>query len=257
MTRTFQYELPQGLAAAVDALQAPPPAADEQRARQRLLAKLSGTRTATRRAPIGWWATAAASVLAMVLVAVPLLSGQGRAFADVQAHFRDFRTLSMRVEQQVDGRVLQTSHMVVNQQGVLRTDVGDMLSVIVDPVHERVLMLQHGPRAAMSFPLDLADSPPGDELGWLEDVRDFKGEARRLDETRVLDGQVAHGWALEAGGVPMVLWVDEDGLPLAMESEGGDGLSLQYRFDFDVALPADYLSSEVPAGYTLAEPDPH
>lgn len=256
MTRPFHYELPHGLAGAVDALEAPPSAAEAQHAQQRLLVRLGAART-SRAAPMRWWATAAASVLAMVVVAVPLLSHQGGAFAKVQAHFRDFSTLSMEVEQRFDGGVLQASSMLVDQQGVLRTDVGDALSVIVDPVRGRVLMLQHGPRAAVSFPLELAGQPPDDGLGWLEEIRDFKGKARRLEETRVLDGEVAHGWALEAEGIPMVLWVDGAGLPLALETEGAGGLSVHYRFAFDVEIPPGYLSSDVPEGYQLVEPDDH
>lgn len=256
MNSRFHNELPQGLAAAVDALGAPPLAAQEQGAQQRLLGRLRAAR-APRAAPIRWWATAAASVLVVVLAAVPLLSDRGSAFANVQAHFRDFQTLSMQVEQRAGGEVLQTSRMVVDQQGRLRTDVGDMLSVIVDPVRERVLMLQHGPRAAVSFPIDVADQPKDAELDWLEEIRDFKGQARRLEETRVVDGQVAHGWALEAGGIPMVLWVNEEDLPLSLETAGGEGLSVSYRFAFDEAIPAGYLSSDIPEGYQLVERDGH
>lgn len=257
MSRRFHNELPQGLAAAVDALGAPPQAAQEQGAQQRLLARLRAA-GAPRAAPIRWWATAAASVLAMVVVAaVPLLSDRGSAFANVQAHFRNFDTLSMQVEQRSDGQVQQTSRMVVDQQGRLRTDVGDMISVIVDPVRGRVLMLQHGPRAAVAFPIEVADQSQDPELDWLEELRDFQGQAQRLEETRVVDGQVAHGWALEAGGIPMVLWVNGEDLPLALETDGGGGLSISYRFAFDVALPTGYLSSDIPKGYELAERDGH
>lgn len=257
MSPRFHNELPQDLAAAVDALGAPPKAAQEQGAQQRLLARLRDAK-APRVAPVRWWATAAAGVLAMVvLAAVPMLSDRGSAFANVQAHFRNFETLSMHVEQRAGGRVLQTSRMLVDQQGRMRTDVGDMLSVIVDPVRGRVLMLQHGPRAAMSFPIDVAEQPQDAELDWLEEIRDFQGQARRLEETRVVDGQVAHGWALEAGGMPMVLWVNEEDLPLVLETEGGDGLSVSYRFDFDVAIPTGYLSSDIPNGYQMVERDGH
>ena len=112
----------------------------------------------------------------------------------------------------------------------------------------QVALLAGNPRAARQVGRAMRVCP--DDLPWQRVVK--------------ADGTIAGGLhaahrrgMLEAEGVPMVFWVDDAGLPLAMESEGGDGLSLRYRFEFDVALPAGYLSSEVPDGYTLAEPDPH
>ena len=145
--------------------------------------------------------------------------------------------------------------MVVDQQGTMRTDVGDMLSIVVDPANERVLMLQHGPRAAITFPIRPDDEPADGDIDWLAEVRDFKGEAVRLDTPRIVDGRQAQGWALEVDGMSLVLWVDDQGLPLAMDVGGDAGLSVHYRFDFDVDLPPGYLSSEVPDGYALVERD--
>lgn len=255
MTRTSRFDLPRGLDDAVRAVDVPPPAAVEQRAQQRLLARLRDARAPTRATPVRWWSAAAASVLATVLVAVPLFSDQGTAFAEVQAHFRDFDTLSMRVEQRFGGRLVQASRMVVDRQGVLRTDVGSTLSVIVDPVRGRVLTLQHGPRVAMASPIGVAGSRGDASLRWLEEIRDFRGEARQLEETRMMAGQRARGWTLAPGGIPLVLWVDDAGLPLAMETTGAGGLAISYRFAFDVPVPPGYLSSAVPAGYAVAEPD--
>jgi hypothetical protein len=255
MNSRFRHELPPALAATVDAIDAPSPASATQLAQQRLLARMRGARSRSRALPMRWWATASAAVLAVVMVAIPLLMDQGRAFAAVQAHFRDFSTLSVRVEQRIDGRLLQVSRMVVDDRGVLRTDVGDELSVIVNPVRGRVLMLQHGPRSALSLPLERSGAGPGAALEWLEQIRDFKGRARPLENARTIDGRAAHGWALEVGGGPLVLWADRNGLPLAMQSGGPGGLEIHYRFEFDVAVPPGHLSSDLPKGYRLVESD--
>lgn len=247
--------------AAAMASATPPPAALE-RAQQRLMRRLQA-RPGSARRPVGtrWMAAATAAVLALVAVmAVPLLPDGGAAFAAVQDHFRDFRTLSMRVEQRVGGRTLQTSHMVVNGDGVLRTDVGEQLSVIVDPVRGRLLTLLHGPRRAMAMPLDQAAASPDAALDWLEQIRQFQGRAERLPGTRSIDGREARGWSLEAEGTRLLLWADATGLPLAMDMAGGGGdaeggLQLHYRFGFDAPVPAGHLSSEVPPGYTVAAPD--
>lgn len=253
MTSRFRHELHRNLAASVDAADVPPPESSVETAQDRLLARMQGARLHVRPARMHWLAAGSAALLAIIVVAVPLLMDQGRAFATVQAHFRDFETLSMRVEQRRGGELLQSSHMVVNARGVLRTDVGDQISIIVDPVRERMLMLMHAPRQAMLIPLERqADASPQSGLEWLEEIREFKGQARPLETTRVIDGRPAQGWALEVDGHSLVLWADRSGLPLAMETGVPGGLEINYRFEFDAPVPAGHLSSEVPTGYQLA-----
>ena len=56
MTRTSRFDLPRGLDDAVRAVDVPPPAAVEQRAQQRLLARLRDARAPTCRLR-AWWST--------------------------------------------------------------------------------------------------------------------------------------------------------------------------------------------------------
>lgn len=257
MNARFRHELPRPVAACVDAADAAPPPEAVDAAQQRLRARLEratpARRIARSRAP--WLAAATAAVLAIVVIGTPLLTQQSNAFARVQAHLRDFRTLSMQVEQRYRGRVVQDSHMVVDARGVVRTDVGKDLSVIVDPVRGRLLILQHDAREAVLMPLEQAPKDPAAALDWIAEIRDFQGQAQPLKQTRTIDGRVAHGWALDVAGQRLVLWADNTGLPLAMEGGGGNGLEIRYRFAFDVPLAAGYLSSDVPAGYTVERAD--
>ena len=153
------------------------------------------------------------------------------------------------------GRVVQVSRMVVDDRGVLRTDVGDQLSVVVDPVRGRLLMLQHGPRQAVSMPLQQADRRPGASLDWLAGIRDFKGRARKLERTREIDGHVANGWVLDVAGNRLVLWADRQGVPLALETGAAGGMEIHYAFEFDAALEPGFLSSDIPPGYRIAAED--
>ena len=255
MSKRFRDELDPTTADSLEAIDAPPPPGAAQVAQQRLLDRMQGTARPTRPARVGWLAVATTAVLAMVVVALPMLLDQGRAFAAVQAHFRDFTTLSMHVEQRVGGRVVQTSRMVVDDRGVLRTDVGDQLSVVVDPVRGRLLMLQHGPRQAVSMPLQQATSRPGASLDWLAGIRDFKGRARKLEDTRVIDGRTANGWVLDVAGSRLVLWADRQGVPLALETGAAGGLEIHYAFEFDTELEPGYLSSDIPRGYRIVAGD--
>ena len=47
-------------------------------------------------------------------------------------------------------------------------------------------------------------------------MRNFKGQATPLPDTRIIDGRTAHCWTLEFQGTTMTLWADTDDLPLAM-----------------------------------------
>lgn len=234
-------------------------------AQARLLARLQRARLRYERTPTlapsraasrGWWAVAASVMIALaVSVAVPMLSGHSDAFAAVQARFRDFNTLSMTITQRFGNRATQTTRTVVDARGVLRTDVGDQLSVIVDAPRGRVMTLLHEPRQAMIAPIPKAAAARENALSWLEELRMFKGEATRLKDTRIIDGRTAYGWRVALPGGAITLWVDDNSLPLAMQQTGGGELEIDYRFVFDQPIPPGHLSSDLPAGYTPVQPD--
>lgn len=265
MNRRFDHELSDPLAASVRSADAVPDDAVED-AQARLLARLqvAPRRPAQAGARTWWMAAAATLMIAVAVVATaPMLPGNGDAFAAVQARFHHFDTLAMTIVQHFDGQPLQTSRTVVDARGVLRTDVGDELSIIVDPVRGRLLTLLHGPREAMLAPIPKAPSldthgtgvqaSQDSTLSWLEALRTFKGEATPLPGTRIIDGHLARGWRLSTQGATMELWADTDGLPLAMRQLGGGGLEIDYRFEFDQPIPPGYLRSDPPPGYALLQ----
>lgn len=255
MTLPFEKELPRAVAQAVAALPEAPDAAVDA-AQQRLSARLARAAAAPRPRDRRWLAVAASAAAGLVLVvALPLLSGSGDAFAAAQQHLRSFQRLAMDVTQRHNGTIVQTSRTVVDAQGVLRTDVGSQLSVIVDPPKGRVLTLLHDSREAMLVAFAPAAGAPADPLQWLQDVRDFQGQATALPNPRIIDGQPARGWRLDVRGNAMELWTDRDGLPLSLRMQAGAGLQIDYRFEFEPDLPEGLLSSEIPAGYTAVAPD--
>lgn len=260
MTHPVEDELSTSLASLVRSAKAVPDSA-VQDAQEQLSSRLQSTRS--RPGSSGFmpkprryaWAFATTLVLAIGgLIALPMLSGSGSAFAAVQERFRHFTTLAMTVTQRFEGQVTQTSQTVIDASGVLRTDVGNQLSVIVDPQRHRVLTLLHEPKLAVLSALPKIASGPDDPLHWLDELRHFKGKAHPLAEPRVIDGRPAQGWILHVQGTTLELWADADGLPLAMRQQGS-GLEIDYRFEFDRPIPADQLRSDPPAGYTLTEPD--
>ncbi len=253
MTTPTEEKLSPVLADAVQAAQEVPAAAVDA-AQIRLAAALQA-RSRRERPAMRGWLTAGLAAMAVVVLAIglPLLSGRGDAFAAVQAHFRQFRTLQMDVVQRHDGEVLMTSRTRVNDAGATRTDIGESLSVVVDPRRGRVLTLLHAERQAVVAAIT-PQAAAGSDLAWLDKLRRFSGKAIALPEARTIDGRPARGWSVDLGGDAIELWADSDGLPLEMRTQGG-GLQIDYRFVFDAEFAPGLFDIAVPAGYAQVEAD--
>ena len=229
--------------------------AEAQRKLDALVAGRVATRTSRRPAPHtrGWLAAGASAVAAAVaLLWLPLGSTPALAFAQVQQHFRDFRTLRFDVEQRMNGKVMMKSRIHVTRDGNVRTDVGDLISVIVNSSEHRVMTLHHPAHVATLAPLPVP-ATADDAMAWLKEIREFQGVATRLRATRIIDFKKAYGWELASAAGNIVLWATEDGLPLEMNLGGNAALQLNFDFEFDPALPAQMFSTGIPAGYSLGK----
>jgi hypothetical protein len=216
------------------------------------VAKASTRKPAPR---VGGWLAAAtsAAVVAVAMLWLPLNPTPALAFAQVQQHLRDFSTLRFDMEQRMNGEVMMKTRVNVTRDGNVRTDVGDDISVIVNSSERRVITLVHAERMAVVSPLG---APVKEEaLDWLKEIRDFQGAATQLPQTRVIGGHQAHGWELQTDGGKVVLWATDEGLPLEMTLGGNTALQLSFRFEFDLPIAPKTFSTEVPAGYSLAEED--
>ena len=226
-----------------------------QRKLEAAVAERAG-RVATRKPArrFGGWLAAATSagIVALAMLWLPLVPSTALAFAQVQQHFRDFRTLRFDVEQRMNGKVLMKSRVHVTRDGNVRTDVGDLISVIVNSTEHRVMTLHHPAHVATLAPLPVA-ATRDDAMAWLEDLREFQGEARVLAQTRIIDFRKAHGWELATAAGKIVLWATDDGLPLEMTLGSSTPVQLRFDFEFDPALPAQMFSTEIPAGYSLGK----
>lgn len=241
------------LGAFVRAARTAPPSRTVDRAQRGLLDRLSNQAPAskTRR---GWLAASvmAAMACAAILVA-PLITGSNDAFAEVQRHFRNFKILSMWVEQRSGSVVLQRSRMTVDAEGNQRTDVGDELSVIVSPSARTVLTLFHPNREATVAELPPTSESPDAALAWLEKIKAFKGSAKALPGAARIAGVRVQGWELDVNGDPIRLWATPAGMPVAMRAGGSHGVELHFRFQIDHSIPIGYLSPRVPHGYHIVQ----
>lgn len=229
----------------------PPPSFVEE-AQCKLEARLANVRQDSRRSlRAGGWLAAAASAAVVAMVALWLPLSPTPAFAQVQKHFRDFSTLAFEVEQRMNGDVIMTSRTSLRADGSARTEVGDVV-VVVNPQQQRVLTLLRSPKLAVESPL-IGTVTEDDSLRWLDEIRDFQGQARKLPDTRLIRGEAAHGWELPLGQGNIVLWANGAGVPLEMQLDQGVSIEISFRFEFDPVLPAELFDTGVPPGYTLQQ----
>jgi outer membrane lipoprotein-sorting protein len=202
----------------------------------------------------GWLAAAAtAAVVAVAMLWLPFGSVPAlAAFAKIQEHFRDFRTLRFDVEQRMNGQLIMKSRVSVTQDGNVRTDVGDDVTVIVNSTQRQVLTLMHRSHVAVASPLD-KPATADDAIRWLDDIREFQGEAKVLPNTRWIRGHRTHGWRLATAAGEIVLWATDEGLPFEMTLDSSTPLKLSFNFEFNPTLDAKFFSTEIPAGYSRAE----
>ena len=222
-------------------------------AQRKLDAAIASKVAARKPAPrVGGWLAAAtsAAAVAVAMLWLPLNPSPALAFAQVQQHFRDFRTLRFDTEQRMNGEVMMKTRVNVTRDGNVRTDVGDDVSVIVNSSERRVMTLVHSERLAVVSPLG-APATHDEALDWLKDIREFQGAAKALPQTRVIGGQQAHGWELQTVDGKLVLWATEEGLPLEMTMVGSTPLQISFRFEFDLPIEPKTFSTEIPAGYSL------
>ncbi|MEP6898550.1 MAG: hypothetical protein ABI870_08475, partial [Rhodanobacter sp.] len=116
--------------------------------------------------------------------------------------------------------------------------------------------LLHDSRQAMQVPLDASMAhQPSDNLEWLDAIRRFQGDAKRLPGSRLIDGRQTTGWSLDTGGMHIVLWADPDGLPRAIEINGGQVFSQHMQVTVDAPIDDSVFSTAAPAGYHLMQRD--
>jgi hypothetical protein len=232
------------------------PSSEVQESQRKLDAVIAGAprRPAKRRAA-GWFAATASAMAALAAVVwLPLVSTPALAFADVQKALRDFKTLRFEFEQHMDGQLIVKGRVSLLANGAVRTEVGEDVVVVVNPLEKQVLTLIESGRIAMVTPLE-GTPTKDDSMKWLQEVRDFQGTAVAMPEARVIRGQRAHGWKLPVGEGEVVLWANEAGLPLEMQIDQGVKIQMSFKFEVNVEMANELFSTEVPAGYERQEPD--
>ncbi len=198
------------------------------------------------------FATAAVLVTGLALslqLFVP--GGSGNAFADVQEWFLNYRTLETRTVISLEDEPLVTVQVQATANGHVRIEQANIVSIL-NAENRTFATLMPGNRY-FEQPVDTAPEAE-DSLEWVEKLGEFRGEAERLEDARLIDGQTAVGHRLKIDDIDLVLWSNSDNdAPILLEGALPGGLQLESRFAFNVALEPDLF--QVPEGYILVEAD--
>jgi hypothetical protein len=204
-----------------------------QRLRERLPRENFGRRKAVR-----WLSLAAAAsvVFAAVTAVSFLLPGQtGGAFAQAQQWFSTFSTLRVETTAQVGQETVSQMTFWLNAAGDVRIEAAGATTIIKASTDTIYIVPPDGQAITQGIP---ANGAANDATGWLDDIRDFQGQAELLAESRLIDGISAVGYAIDVGSTTFALWVDPfDGRPLLVEAKT-PGTSVRHALSFNVPLPA-------------------
>lgn len=196
----------------------------------------------------GWLrlgAGALALTLALALGQLVAPGNSGSAFAEVQHWFANFRTVHVQTTITSANQPIVNLDVWALADGSVRIEQSGIVHVL-DPAGRAMYTLLPGKRY-FRLPLADAQSQP-QELEWFEDIREFKGEADRLDAVREIDGVSAVAYRLQTDDTRLTLWADPvSHRPLLLEGSLPGGLNMQSTLQFDIDLQPGLF--EVPPDY--------
>ena len=220
---------------------------------QRVL--LNRLETADRRVHRARWlvrvtaCAATAAVLVLVLI-LPLGTPEGVAFAEVRAYFQNFESLTVRFGERKDEEVVWTSKLVMDNGERMRLEQGEVLTMLWNPAENASLSLDHRRRTAR-ITQSSAERVPRSNLGWLDYIREYQGEAVAAKSLVEIDGHRVHAYKLKDNALDGTIWATPEGRPVAMEMQSNDSRKYELmKFTFDEPLAEDTFSYAIPAGYT-------
>jgi hypothetical protein len=187
----------------------------------------------------------AASVALMLVFAGSLFipGNSGTAFAQAQQWLESFRTLRAETTV-VAGDAVSSVVAWLDASGDTRVEsLGS--TTIIKPDEGMIYMLRaDGGYFAQRI---TSERIVGSATEFLDNIREFRGDADLLTETRIVDGISAVGYALQVEGATNVLWIDPaDGRPLLVEAQMPGGQTMRTVLTFDLPLPEDAF--DIPDG---------
>ena len=223
---------------------------DIDEATRRLRARLPQTKPAQQRS----WRpklAAAALMLTGLAVTLPLIlpGGSGSAFADVQQWFQSFQTLSVRTQIRTADSPLVDIQTFATNDGNVRIEQAGSVHIITAGTGTFSTLLPE--RRYFSKPIavqNMDSDASSDGLKWVNELRDFQGDAVLLEETRHQHGRLLVGHQLVIDATDLTLWSDSaTNQPVSLQGQLPGGLTLNTEFTFNTEF--DPAMFDIPPGY--------
>ena len=192
--------------------------------------------------------------------------GASIAWADVQQHIRNARTLTFKMVTETKGmpigKMTMEMTMMFKEPGLMRMEgtIGPSKNItIVDMQQNKMIMLMEAQKKAIVY--DLTKLPAEDRKkqegqNFLAGIKKLiEGSETELGEKEI-DGRAVKGYRVEKGNQVFTIWADaETGQPVEMNLTmfQGESKATMSDFKFDVELDDALFSLDIPEGYTDVE----
>ena len=208
---------------------------------------------------------AAACIVAGITVAVVFLTlgngGAHIAWADVQEHIRNARTMTFKMTTEIEGSPNKKvdEKVMFKEPGLMRREmVGPTKRIIImDQQQGKMIILEEATKKAIilylpGFPAEGRENQI--KQNFLTGIKKLIEESETELGEKEIDGRAAKGYRVEKGNQTFTIWADaETGQPVEvnMTMFQGEARKIMSDFEFDVELDESLFSLEVPEGYII------
>ncbi len=198
-------------------------------------------------------------IAAVVGAALWLMPGNGGAtvaWADVQEHFRNARTMTCKETAEVEGLRTKETTMMFMEPGHSRFILEDGMVWIIDNSKNKVLILD--PAEKKGATVEGGTTRFLSRFYMMENLRTIRADSEGEESlgTKEIEGQKVVGFLIRKHGRDTTVWANQKtGMPIRIEAEGtrDGGAKSKYalsNIEFDIELDESLFSTDLPKGYT-------
>ena len=186
-------------------------------------------------------------------------SGSSIAWADVQQHIRNARTMTFKTTTEEEGLPTREMTMMFMEPGHSRLIMGDGLVWIIDNSKGKILILDQAKKTGVI--IEGATTQSLSRFHMMEILRTIRADSEGEESlgTKKIEGRKVVGFLVHKYGKDITVWVDPaTELPIRIESEvirngGAKSKHVLSNIEFDTELDGSLFSTNLPEGYTAGD----
>ncbi len=203
-----------------------------------------------------------AGITALVIFLTVGRGGATIAWADVQQHIRNARTMTFKATVEVEGLPNMEMTQMFKEPGLMRHEMtmGPAKTIaIMDIQQSKMIVLMEAQKKAIIIDLtDLREEirKKHEEQNFLAGIKKLIEESETELGEKEINGRAVKGYRVEKGNQVFTIWADaETGQPVEvnMTMFRGESEMTMSDFEFDVELDESLFSLDIPEGYTVEQ----